>query len=253
MRQITTGSTDISVDVYIIDSTDGTPELGVLYNTAGVDLSYRREGAAVVDITEATLAGLTTAHTDGGFLEIGHGLYRLDVPDLAFATGAKTVDIFGTFTGMIVVPVTVQLVGFDTEVALATATAVAAIPTTAMRGTDNVVLAGPTKVEMDTAHALLSTAAAVAALNDVDLASITTEITDALRTDTLTATPQAAPPTTPTFMEAFMVVYDAVVHKVDVDSGFKEFYAADGVTVLWKKPLSDDGTNYVEGESVTGP
>ncbi len=32
-------------------------------------------------------------------------------------------------------------------------------PTTAMRGTDNVVLAGPTKAEMDTAHALLSTTA----------------------------------------------------------------------------------------------
>lgn len=34
-----------------------------------------------------------------------------------------------------------------------------AIPTTAMRGTDNVVLAGPTKAEMDTAHALLATVA----------------------------------------------------------------------------------------------
>ncbi len=32
-------------------------------------------------------------------------------------------------------------------------------PTTAMRGTDNVVLAGPTKAEMDTAHGLLATPA----------------------------------------------------------------------------------------------
>lgn len=36
-----------------------------------------------------------------------------------------------------------------------------AIPTTAMRGTDSVVLAGPTKTEMDTAHALLATPAQV--------------------------------------------------------------------------------------------
>jgi len=39
------------------------------------------------------------------------------------------------------------------------ATEIAAIPTTAMRGTDNVVLSGPTKAEMDTAHALLATEA----------------------------------------------------------------------------------------------
>ena len=41
-------------------------------------------------------------------------------------------------------------------------TDIAAIPTTAMRGTDNVVLAGPTKAEMDTAHGVLPTAAEIA-------------------------------------------------------------------------------------------
>ena len=113
MRQIKKGSTSISVDVYIIDSTDGTPELGVLFSASGMDLEYRREGAAVVNITEVTLAALTTAWTTGGFLEIGHGLYRLDVPDLAFATGADTVSIQGTVTGMIILPQTIQLVDFD--------------------------------------------------------------------------------------------------------------------------------------------
>ena len=38
-------------------------------------------------------------------------------------------------------------------------TAIDAIPTTPMRGTDSVVLAGPTKAEMDSAHALLATGA----------------------------------------------------------------------------------------------
>ncbi len=115
MRQIKKGSTDISVDVYIIDSTDGTPELGVLYDTAGIDLEYRREGAAVVNAIEATLAALTTAHTDWGFLEIGHGYYRFDLPNAAFATGANSVSIQGTVTGMIVLPQTIQLVDFDPE------------------------------------------------------------------------------------------------------------------------------------------
>jgi len=115
MRQIKKGSTNRSVDLYIIDSTDGTPETGVVWNTAGIDLKYRREGSAVVSVTEATLAALTTAHTDGGFLAIGNGSYRFDLPDSAWATGADKVTIFGTVTGMIVMPVEVQLVDFDPE------------------------------------------------------------------------------------------------------------------------------------------
>ena len=109
------GSTDRSVTVYIIDATDGTPETSVAYNTSGIDLWYRREGADKVSITEASLAALTTAHTDGGFLAIGNGSYRLDLPDAAFAAGANYVEFGGTVTGMIVLPGRVRLVDFDLE------------------------------------------------------------------------------------------------------------------------------------------
>ena len=112
-RTIQKGAVNQSIELYIIDSTDGTPETGVLWNAAGMDLKYRREGAAVVSVTEATLAALTTAHADGGFLEIGNGWYRFDLPDAAFATGADSVLIFGTVTGMIVMGVGVQLVDYD--------------------------------------------------------------------------------------------------------------------------------------------
>jgi hypothetical protein len=106
---IVKGSVDKSVRVQIVDSTDGTPETGVVFNTSGIDLWYRRQGAAVVSITEASLATLATAHTDGGFLHISHGLYRLDLPDAAFATGADYVEFGGTVTGMIVIPGVIQL------------------------------------------------------------------------------------------------------------------------------------------------
>ncbi len=109
------GSTDRSVCIRIIDSTDGTPETGVVFNTSGIDLWYRREGAAVSSITEATLAALTTAHSDGGFLHVSHGYYRLDLPDAAFATGANYVDIGGTVTGMVVIGGRVRLVDYDPE------------------------------------------------------------------------------------------------------------------------------------------
>ena len=111
------GTTNVSVTVKIIDSTDGTPELGVVFNTAGMDMEYRRELSAVVDITEVTLADLTVAHADGGFLEIGHGLYRLDVPDAAFASGQDGVQILGTVTGMIVVAPYIQLVDLAADAA----------------------------------------------------------------------------------------------------------------------------------------
>jgi len=110
---IKAGSTDVSVVLRIIDSTDGTPETGVVYNTSGIDLEYRREGAASVDITEATLSALTDSHSDGGFLHIGNGYYRLDLPDAAVAGGAAGVLIHGTVTGMVVIGAYIQLVAYD--------------------------------------------------------------------------------------------------------------------------------------------
>lgn len=107
------GTTDVSVVIRIIDSTDGTPETGVVWNTAGIDLEYRREGATSTNITEATLAGLDSAHADGGFLHIGNGYYRLDLPDAACAAGVAGVLVHGTVTGMVVIGCYVQLVTFD--------------------------------------------------------------------------------------------------------------------------------------------
>lgn len=105
------GSTDVSVVIRIIDSADGTPETAVDSATAGLDLEYARELAASADITEATLAALTTAHSDGGIKHIGNGYYRLDLPDAACAssTGVTGCLVHGAVTGMIVIGAYVQL------------------------------------------------------------------------------------------------------------------------------------------------
>jgi hypothetical protein len=110
---IKAGTTDVSVVIRIIDSTDGTPETGVVWNTAGIDLQYRRELEVSTAITEATLAALTTAHSDGGFLHIGNGYYRLDLPDAACATGKVGVLVHGIVTGMVVIGCYIQLVTYD--------------------------------------------------------------------------------------------------------------------------------------------
>jgi len=111
------GSTDRSVTIRIIDSADGTPETGVVFDSAGIDLWYRREGGLRIAITEADLAtpALDDAHADGGFLHISDGEYRLDLPDAAFATGANYVDVGGTVTGMVVIGGRVRLVDYDAE------------------------------------------------------------------------------------------------------------------------------------------
>ena len=136
----TKGATSQSIELYIVDSTTGVPELGVLWNTAGIDLKYRRKDAAVVSITEAALTSpaLTDTWETGGFLEIGNGVYRLDLPNaaLASAAGIDRVVVFGTVTGMVVLPVTIHLTAFDLSTASTPQTAdhtagIADIPTVA--------------------------------------------------------------------------------------------------------------------------
>lgn len=107
------GTTDVSVTIRIVDAVDGTAETGVTSATSGIDLKYRREGAAAVSITETNLSALTDAHADGGILHIGAGYYRLDLPDAACASGAIGVLVFGTITGMSVIGEYVQLVAYD--------------------------------------------------------------------------------------------------------------------------------------------
>ena len=100
-RQVTGGATDVSCTVRVVDSADGTPETGVAFNTAGVDLWYRRDGGLEVSITEATQT-VDGAHSDGGFVHISDGVCRLDLPDAAVAAGVAGVQVGGTFTGMVV-------------------------------------------------------------------------------------------------------------------------------------------------------
>lgn len=107
------GTTDVSVVIRIIDSTDGTPETGVTSATGGLALEYRREGAVSTAITEADLTNLNDAHSDGGMKHIGNGYYRLDLPDAACASGSTGVLVHGAVTGMVVIGEYVQLVAYD--------------------------------------------------------------------------------------------------------------------------------------------
>lgn len=74
----------------------GTPQTGLVYNTAGLTSRYVRPGANSVAITLANQT-ITGAYVSGGFKEIDAtntpGLYRFDIPNAAIASGVDSVVI----------------------------------------------------------------------------------------------------------------------------------------------------------------
>jgi len=192
MRPIKKSSTDQSVVIRIIDSSDGTPETGVDYDTSGIDLWYRREGATKTSITEAALASLDAAHSDGGIEHIGDGYYRLDLPDAAVATGANGVMVGGAVTGMIVIGCYVPLVDYDpydsvraglTALPNAAADAAGGLPISDAGGLDldtqigtdiDAILADTNELQTDDVPSL------IAALNDLSAAEVNAEVDTAL-------------------------------------------------------------------------
>ena len=112
--QVKKASTDQTVYVHLRASADGTSKTALVYNSAGAIASYVRTRGLRTAITLATLAAADSAHADGGFKEVdgtnAKGLYRLDVPDAAFATGVDEVIIHIGFTGVFEESLAVELV-----------------------------------------------------------------------------------------------------------------------------------------------
>lgn len=97
MYIIEPGATDQTIYIMLRDSTTGLAKTGLVYNSAGASCYYTRPRTAATQITLATLAAATSAHSDGGFKEVdatnAKGLYRLDLPDAAIAASADYVII----------------------------------------------------------------------------------------------------------------------------------------------------------------
>ncbi len=107
-REIQAGKVDYTVLVFIPDpaSTDGSGKTGLV--AANLTVSYTRvetdNDVTVTDVTSSlnNLGALTTAHTDWGLLEVSNtlapGLYRLDIADAVFASGAWTAVVYVMIT-----------------------------------------------------------------------------------------------------------------------------------------------------------
>lgn len=111
-------STSKSVEVVATTLSDGTAKTDLVYNTSGLTASYQRGGAGTV--TSITLATQTStgAWSSGGFVHKANGVYRLDVPNAALATGADFVTItLGGVSGVRISSVRIDLTGGDPRAA----------------------------------------------------------------------------------------------------------------------------------------
>lgn len=113
MYEIKKGSTDVTIYLRLRDSATGLAKTGLAYNSAGAACYYTRPLAAAVAITLATQT-VTGAHSDGGFVEVdaanAKGLYRLDLPDAALASGVDSVVVSIEFDGIIEESILILLV-----------------------------------------------------------------------------------------------------------------------------------------------
>ena len=118
MNIIKKGSTSVTRYIMIVDSTDGTPETGATITT--LDFQYTRNRVAPVAKVDATaLAATDSAHVDNRAIEIdatnSPGLYRIDWPDAAFATGVDKVILVITGAGFHPAVEEIQLVDYNPE------------------------------------------------------------------------------------------------------------------------------------------
>lgn len=125
------GQTDYTVLVKIRDDA-GAAKTGL--TEASIDIAYARvetdNDVTTADVTPAALAALTDAHTDWGFEEVSAtdhpGLYRLDIADAVFASGAWSAVVTIVGTGLDPADLEFILVAVDPKAATAPANYIAA-------------------------------------------------------------------------------------------------------------------------------
>ena len=109
---IRAGDASKTVYVRLRDSTTGLAKTGLTFESAGNACYYTLPLAVDVQIPLVTLAAPTTSYSSGGFVQVdattSKGLYRLDLPDAAIASGAFVV-INIEFDGIIEESMTIPL------------------------------------------------------------------------------------------------------------------------------------------------
>lgn len=118
---IVAGATSVSLLVFVQDSskTTGAGLTGLVYNSSGLTCYYALPRAASTAVTLATLAAVTSAYSSGGFKEVDStnmpGIYRLDIPNAALASGRYSTVYLQGATNMAPVVIEISLTGVDNQ------------------------------------------------------------------------------------------------------------------------------------------
>jgi hypothetical protein len=86
------GSSDVTVYVRGFTASTGLPVTTVTHATSGLAINQIRNRAAAVSITPVTQTA-AGAHSDGGFVHVAGGLYRVDTTDATVAAGADSAQV----------------------------------------------------------------------------------------------------------------------------------------------------------------
>jgi hypothetical protein len=93
---VNAGSTDVTTYFLLTDPVTGGPATGVI--VTNIDLTYVRDRAAAVKADATALGSVAAAHGDSQAIEVDStnapGLYRIDWPDGAFASGVSKVQLY---------------------------------------------------------------------------------------------------------------------------------------------------------------
>lgn len=273
------GATSQTVNLFIRDLSDnnGTGKTGLAWNTASLTAYYIRPGAAAAAITLATQTA-AGAWSSGGFVEIDAtntiGMYRLDVPDAAIATGVSHVDVVlqgaadmtPTQVRILLSP-NVNTDSITTGAITAAAMGVGAIAADAFAaGAIDAAAIANGAIDANTFAAGAIDAAAIAvgaiaadafAAGAIDAAAIATGAidADALNADFVTeiwakacADPSAVPAATASAIDVMSWLLTMSRNKLTTTATTTLVKADDGTTTIGTSTISDDGTTFTRGE-----
>lgn len=105
-QEVAIGQQDYTVLILVRDSTTGAPKTALTFESAGIDVCYTRvetDNDVVLTDGAPVTTTLTGAHVDWGFVKVDDtkapGLYKLDIADGVFATGAWSAVVSFICTG----------------------------------------------------------------------------------------------------------------------------------------------------------
>jgi hypothetical protein len=274
------GQTDVTTYWIAYNNTTGARRTDIVFNTTSLTIQHIRNRTAEAQAVTGggtapvTLAADDTAHTDWGFRHIAGGVYRVDFPDAAFATGVDFVilDVFGpTDTVFAACPGSIDILGANPRAAriaadmeriagqTVNASGAVTFPGTVASTTNITAATGVTLAAVVHTGATIPTVTTVTTTTNLtnaptagDLtatmkASVNAEVVDVLRTDTvaeLSAVPAANAPLSAKIGWLFMKARNAITQTATTQA----VKADDGTTNVATATVSDNGTTATRGE-----